>query len=337
LIAAESGRGTVVLSYIRRVVGKNQGHKNKQVQQANAAKRKPKKRAGSGANVGLFSWVAIGVVVAVILAIVAIKISQSSPKTGNAKGWSVTSPLVASEVTGVPSSVFDTVGISSPVADIVSPQVLTGQPELTVTQGAKKLPEIFYLGAEYCPYCAAQRWSTIVALSRFGKWSGLGDTSSGTLDRYPGTPTFTFRKATYSSKYLVFRSVEEYTNQYDAATKFYKPLQTPSAVEKALYNKYDTSKYVKGMEASNDGAIPFITIANRFLISGASYSPQTLAGATRSQIAAALSNATDPISEAIIASANYQSAAICTVTGQQPSNVCTSKGVKQAAKAMGIK
>ena len=40
----------------------------------------------------------------------------------------------------------------------------TGQPALT--SGGK--PEILYVGAEYCPYCAAERWAMVVALSRFG-------------------------------------------------------------------------------------------------------------------------------------------------------------------------
>jgi hypothetical protein len=43
------------------------------------------------------------------------------------------------------------------------------------------------------------------------------------------------------------------------------------------------------------------------------------------------------VTQAIIASANYQTAAICTLTNQQPGNVCTSSGVMAAAKAMGIK
>ena len=29
-------------------------------------------------------------------------------------------------------------------------------------------PEMLYIGAEFCPYCAASRWSMALALSRFG-------------------------------------------------------------------------------------------------------------------------------------------------------------------------
>ena len=49
-----------------------------------------------------------------------------------------------------------------------APTTITGAP---LTSGGK--PEMLYIGAEYCPYCAAERWAMIVALSRFGTFSGL--------------------------------------------------------------------------------------------------------------------------------------------------------------------
>ena len=48
------------------------------------------------------------------------------------------------------------------------------QPPLTARTGKKK-PELLYIGAEYCPYCAASRWPLIIALSRFGTFKGLRD------------------------------------------------------------------------------------------------------------------------------------------------------------------
>ena len=38
---------------------------------------------------------------------------------------------------------------------------------------AKGRPEVLCVGTEYCPYCAAQSWALIVALSRFGMFTGL--------------------------------------------------------------------------------------------------------------------------------------------------------------------
>jgi Domain of unknown function (DUF929) len=39
-------------------------------------------------------------------------------------------------------------------------------------------PEVLYTGAGFCPYCAAVRWPLIVALSRFGTFSGLAPARS---------------------------------------------------------------------------------------------------------------------------------------------------------------
>ena len=292
-----------------------------------------------GRPAGLFTWIAVGLVVVVVAGLVIIKVaSGGTPNSSNSSTFQASDVTTVSELTTIPASVFNAVGVTSPVAPVTPPLILKGQPALTATNASgKKVPEILYIGAEYCPFCAAQRWATIIALSRFGTWSGLGNMTSSSTDYAPNTPTFTFVKAKYTSLYLVFKSVEEYTNIPDTATAFYTTLQKPTAQESALITKYDTPKYVKGMTTSQIGSIPFITFGNKFLVSGASYSPTALTGLTRSNIAAGLSNASSPVTQAIVASANYQTAAICTLTKQQPSNVCTSTGVKAAAKVMGLK
>jgi len=43
------------------------------------------------------------------------------------------------------------------------------------------------LGRSYCPYCAAERWSIIVALSKFGNFSGLTYMLSSAFDIDPST------------------------------------------------------------------------------------------------------------------------------------------------------
>ncbi|MGC2174972.1 MAG: DUF929 family protein [Acidimicrobiales bacterium] len=301
------------------------------------APRKTPTRGGRPA--GLFTWIAVGLVVIVVVALVIIKVATGGTTTPPGKTtFQPTSAAVLTDLTTIPASVFNSVGINSPITSITPPQPISGQSELYGTNASgQKVPEILYMGAEYCPYCAAQRWATIVALSRFGTWSGLGNMSSLSTDVYPNTPTFTFLKAKYTSKYLVFKSVELYTN-YLSKTGAYVKLQTPTPTEEAEISKYDTTKYVKGFTSSTeDGSIPFITFANKFLVAGASYNPQTLAGTSRDAIAGALDNETSPITQAIVSSANYQTAAICTLTNQQPGNVCTTSGVMKAAKAMGIK
>lgn len=296
-----------------------------------------KKSTNKGRPAGLFTWIAIGLVIVVVGVLVIIKVSTGSSSSGTG-GFTLVDSTTNSQLTTVPTSVFDTVGVTSSALTVSPPQVLAGQPPYTTTVGGKSLPTVLYVGAEYCPFCAAQRWATIIALSRFGTWSNLGATESSTLsgEVYPGTPTFTFVKAHYSSPYIAFQGVEEFTNQYDSAKGFYTSLTAPTKLQNAEFTKYDTPKYIKGMTSSQSGSIPFISFDNKFVTSGASFSPSILQSMTRSQIAAGLSDPTSPVTQAIIASANYQTATICSIINNA-APVCTDKGVAAAKKAMGLK
>ena len=100
------------------------------------------------------------------------------------------------------------------------------------------------MGAEYCPYCGAARWAMIVALSRFGTFSGLSTVHLSSTDVDPNTPTWSFFQVTYTSKYLTFTPVEMTTNVPDSTSPSgYVTLQTPSAAQQALMNKYDVAPY----------------------------------------------------------------------------------------------
>ncbi len=306
--------------------------------QNRSAARKPSAKA-SGRPAGLFTWVAIGLVVVVVATLVIIKVTSGPSSSGNG-AFVASDPTVVAELTSVPASAFNKVGITSNVVPVTAPVKLAGAPALTGKSATgATLPEVFYLGAEYCPFCAAERWPLIVALSRFGTWSGLGDMESSTLsgEVFQGTPTFTFVKSTYTSKYLVFKSIEQFTNVYDPAASFYTKLQTPTGVEAANFQKYDTSKYIPGMQPTQDHSIPYITVGNKFLVSGSSYTPATLANQSRSSIAAGLSNTSSPVSTAVLATANYLTATFCSLTHNQPGHVCSSPGVMAAKKALGIK
>lgn len=299
------------------------------------AKRPPAK-ASTGRPAGLFTWLAVGLVVLVVAALVIIKVSSGSTASGGSSAFQATDATTVSQLTTIPASVFNTVGVASPVAPVTPPQSIAGQPALTAVSNGKTLPLVFYFGAEYCPFCAAQRWPVIIALSRFGTWSNLGNTTSSSSDIDPSTPTFTFRNAKFSSPYVAFKSIEFETNVYDAATSSYTKLQTPSKSDLALFQKYDSSKYIKGLSATNNGSIPFMSLGNKFLISGSSYTPAALSGLSRTAIAQGLNTTSSPITEAIIASANYLTASICSLTNNQPSTVCTSSAIVAAKKIMKI-
>ena len=105
---------------------------------------------------------------------------------------------------------------------------------------------MLYMGAEYCPYCAAERWAMVVALSRFGTFSGLSTVHSASTERddLPEQPTWTFASSTYTSKYADVHPGREPTNIRLESNAGYTALQTPTAAQQALLTKYDAPPYV---------------------------------------------------------------------------------------------
>ena len=287
-------------------------------QQKIAAQRAAARRAEIRNRVLIISGVTV-VIIAVVLAFVVVKLNSKSGTTASGVSNGPTGAALASVVTdttSVPASTLDKVGAGSGVSAL--PVTLKGGSPLT--SGGK--PEVLYMGAEYCPYCAAERWAMVVALSRFGTFSGLSTVHSGNNsgEPYPNTPTWTFLHATYTSKYLVFSHVEMQTNIPTSGGTSYTTLQTPTSAQQALLAKYDAPPYVP---SADNGAIPFIDLGNEYMISGASYSPQVLQGKSWSQIATALQDPTSPIAEAVDGTANYLTATICKLTGNQPATACT--------------
>ena len=280
-----------------------------------AAQRAAHQRA-QARNRLLIAGGAIVVVVAVVLALVLVR--GSGGGSGQATDSGSPGPTGASlaglvaQVTSVPATVLDQVGGGQVTS---APSAITGDP---LTSDGK--PEMLYIGAEYCPYCAAERWSMIVALSRFGTFAGLATIRSaarngaGTAEPYPNTATWTFANASYTSDYLVFTPVEEFTNVPDPSTGGYTTLQTPTAEQQALLEKYD---------AANNGAIPFIDFGNRYMSDGATYNPGVLQGLTWSQIAADLHDPTTQVAKSVLGAANYITAALCKLTSDSPATACT--------------
>ncbi len=271
-----------------------------------------------------------GAVAVVVIAVVALVLTQlGSPSTPQAPPSNgPTGAALASavkELTTVPAGTLDAVGGGSlSTADIGSTNT-AGEGYLTPVTGAPLTaagkPEVLYLGADFCPYCGAVRWPLIVALSRFGTFSGLTTTRSaiengaGEAEVYPGTATWTFYGSSYASSYLTFAAVELNTNVPDTATGSYTTLQPPTSAEQELMATYDPGS-----------GIPFIDIGNAYVQLSvlAPYGPQALTGESWAQITAAVR---DPSSSAlgsqIDASANYLTAAICEITGDRPASACT--------------
>jgi hypothetical protein len=236
-----------------------------------------------------------------------------TPDTPNATGASA----VIDDVTSVPASALNAVG-----ADGVE-TVPTALPPSTAAYEVDGKPAILYVGAEYCPYCAAERWALTIALSRFGSFDGLGLTTSSSTDIYPSTRTLSFHGSTFHSDLIAFDGVETATNELNAAGTSYQPLDTLTPEQQQLFQAYNSS-----------GSIPFLLIGNRYVLSGSSFLPDVLQGKSWQEIASALQDPTSDVAKEVLASANVMTAAICELTDGEPANVCTSPGVQQGANAL---
>jgi thiol-disulfide isomerase/thioredoxin len=265
-----------------------------------------------------YAGIAVGVIVLIAGLFIGIKLSTNKPTSGGPAATAASDEVI-SKVTAVPAATLDTIGKGTPNA---LPKAITGEPVLK--DGNK--PLVLYMGAEYCPYCAAERWAMVVALSRFGTFSNLGQTHSSSQDVYPNTPTLSFHGSSYTSDYLSFQGVETQSNEISNGQ--YAPLDTPTAQQEALVKKFNAPPYVSSSAA---GSIPFIDFANQAVSSGASFSPQLLAGKTPEQVAAALSDPKSNIAKAVGGAANAFTAQLCKLTGNQPSNVCSSAAVQAYA------
>ena len=240
----------------------------------------------------------IALLVVIFLAIRYLSSPTIAPPAPNTDAASV-----MATVTGLPASELEQVGMGS-AKETIKP--ITG-PALNGPDGK---PLVFYYGAEYCPYCAAERWAIVVALSRFGTLSGVGLTTSSSTDVYPDTATFAFHGATYTSQYFDFQAVE-------TTDRNQKPLDSPTPAQMALVNSYDSAGY-----------IPFVDFGNRYAFNGATYVQDSLQGLTWQQIAVDLRNPSSPQAQGILGSANLITAAACKLTSDQPASVCSGTAIK---------
>lgn len=274
-----------------------------------ARKRKQAQQEQLRRNLPIF--VTLGLVVAAIVVFVSISLSNSGAGTS-----SLVSASMMRQLSGIPASEFaavDTGGVTNALKPISNAQVL---------KDASGKPVVVYVGAEFCPFCAASRWSMVVALSRFGTFSNLRTTTSSSTDAYANTATFTFVGSSYTSQYVSFAPVE-------TEDRAQQPLQTPTALQQQAYSTYDATPYVQ-----NPG-IPFLDVGDRYSSVGTLYDPGVLTGLSASQIAGLLSDPTKAATLSIIGAANYLTAGICALTNNQPASVCAAAPIPALQAQLG--
>ena len=257
-----------------------------------AAERTARKRAEKRRRL-LAAIGAVAVVLSVVATLVTVKLT--STPVHQAASESAAPAVVMRQVTTVPTALLSRVNpgqVATPLQE-----VRTSGPPLTING---KLAIVF-VSEESCPFCAAERWPLTVALSHFGTWSRLGITKSSATDVYPDTATFSFRAARYRSAELTLRTTELTDNAGH-------PLQAQTPLDAKLVATYDVPPYVNSVYQS--GAVPFLDIGNQYILAGAQYDPQLLAGLSAAQIAGQLSNPSSPVAEAVDGAARVIVAAI---------------------------
>ncbi len=257
-----------------------------------AAERAARKRAEARRRF-LAAIGAVAAVLAVVVTLVAVKVTSAPARLVASE--SPAPSVVVRQVTAVPAAVLARMSPGQAITPLQA--VKASGPPLSI--GGK--PAIVFVSEESCPFCAAERWSVAVALSRFGTWSHLGSTTSSATDVYPNTATLSFRTAVYRSTELTLRTTE-------LADNAGRPLQAQTQLDTRLIDAFDVPPYVNSADQS--GAVPFLDIANRYILAGAQYNPQVLAGLSAAQIAGQLSNPASPVASAIDGSAQVIIAAI---------------------------
>ena len=285
---------------------KKSGQRRQGAAAASAARAKTRRLATS---------IVVGVVVLsfALALILAVALGGSSTTVSTPTGSAA--KAIAAQATSVPPGVAEQVAAGTVK---VLPKPISGP---ALTKDGK--PEVLYIGAEYCPYCATERWALVEALSRFGTFSNLSFTHSSGTDIFPNTPTFTFHGSSYDSSYVAFTPVETATNKL-GSNGAYGPLDSTTADQEAVWAANDPGQ-----------SIPFIDIGGRYVITGASYDPTVLQGKTAAEIGAALSDPTSAVAKGAIGTANGITAAICMTTNNQPANVCATPTIKALQAQLG--
>lgn len=181
----------------------------------------------------------------------------------------------------------------------------------SVTATLDGKPAVIFVGAHYCPFCAAHRWALVNALERFGAFSGLGSTMSASEHgALSDIPSYDFVHATYTSQWITF-------DHKELADRDGNPLETIGQLEQDFVNRFNQR-----------GSIPFTVIGGMYVRVGPAYNPTILQGKSFDDVKRELQTAASPIAQAIIRDADVMTALICKVTQGQPADVCQTENAR---------
>lgn len=249
----------------------------------------------------------IAAAVAVVVVIIAVGVGISiASQPGKPSGSTPGSDAVAG-LAEFPSTAYDAAG--TPTATNAVPAKVDGG---QVRKDGDK-PEVLYVGAEFCPYCATERWALVAALDRFGHFTGLGTTRSA--DNEGNLPTVSFVGAKYASDYVSFKA-------WETQDRNRQPLQElPSDIQQLL------------TKANPQGNIPWTFFGTHQTIGSAVPVDPFMSLTSKdawTTIVDQIKKGQGEVGQPVMASANVVTAQICQLTNGQPANVCGSKAVISA-------
>jgi hypothetical protein len=155
--------------------------------------------------------VLVGAVLVVGVGLLFAMSSSHKNKVKNIDERQAAPAALISKVTGVSTDTINSVGQGS-VGNL--PKKVN--PSVAVLKKDGK-PRVVYLGAEYCPFCAAERWGMVNALSRFGKFKDLKITTSSSTDIPARISTLSFYGSKYDSPYIARTGREQTARARPAA------------------------------------------------------------------------------------------------------------------------
>jgi hypothetical protein len=205
---------------------------------------------------------------------------------------------------------FDSAALES-VADFTRPDVapLPAEGKFKVVSDSAwpgNKVRVFFLGAQYWPFCAAERWALVSALERFGTLTGYTpETHAPGLAGFRLVPTYDLRTAVYTSAYLAYSDKEIFD-------KDNTPLDTFDNDEQSIVDQFNPQ-----------ATFPFLIINGQYAQFDSGYSPGLIDGmdfaTLRSQLDAGEQN---DATNAINAEADLITKYLCHSTGGEPATTC---------------
>jgi len=173
-------------------------------------------------------------------------------------------------------------------------------------------PVLVYVGAEFCPYCAVERWALIMALERFGNFTNLHYTTSANDEG--DYATFTFVGSSYTSNYIAFRPYEDEDRSENA-------LQAVPANYSAVWSSFGSG-------------FPFLDFENTYVIKASVLPfPDIIGGKNWTAILSDISTS-DSVGLQIREAANLITGVICQITQGSPAAVCSASPITTSTSSI---